>query len=77
MLTVLLLLLLCLALAVVVLGLVAIPARRSGRSVLTDRGEAVFVRIRTGAGQASARASEEIGHAAAGVSRVLPKERRH
>mgnify|MGYP006972342259 FL=1 len=33
--------LLCLGLAVAVVGMVAVPARREGRDVLTDRGEAV------------------------------------
>ncbi|MGL5930555.1 MAG: hypothetical protein ACRCY8_16615 [Dermatophilaceae bacterium] len=33
--------LLCLVLAVVVVAVVAVPARRSGRDLLTERGEAV------------------------------------
>ena len=33
--------LLCLGLAVAVVGMVAVPARREGRDVLTDRGDAV------------------------------------
>ncbi|MFN8096987.1 MAG: hypothetical protein U0Q21_01650 [Dermatophilaceae bacterium] len=70
-------LLICLVLAVVVLALVAIPARRSGRDLLTDRGEAVFVRVKTGAGEIGPKAGELASQAAAGVARVLPKERRH
>ena len=42
-------LLICLVLAVVVRALVAIPARRSGRDLLTDRGEAVRA-VKTGGG---------------------------
>ena len=37
---------LCLALALVVVGLVAVPARRAGREVLTERGEEVLGSIR-------------------------------
>ena len=38
--------LLCLILAVAVVGLVAIPARREGRDVLTPKGEEVVSRVR-------------------------------
>ncbi len=38
-------LLLCVGLAVVVVGLVAVPARREGRDVLTPRGEQVLTRV--------------------------------
>jgi len=70
-------LIVCLGLAVVVLALVAIPARRQGRDLLTDRGEAVFVRVKTGAGQAGPKAGEMMTNAAATIQRAMPKERRH
>ena len=38
--------LLCVGLALVVVALVAVPARRAGREVLTDRGEEVLGSIR-------------------------------
>ncbi|HRC40491.1 hypothetical protein [Nostocoides sp.] len=53
MLSVLLPLVVCVVIAVTVLGLVAVPARRAGRDVLTARGEEVFVRVRS-AGSAPA-----------------------
>jgi hypothetical protein len=37
---------LCVALALAVVGLVAVPARRAGREVLTERGEEVLGSIR-------------------------------
>ncbi|MBK6887167.1 MAG: hypothetical protein IPH03_12570 [Tetrasphaera sp.] len=77
MLGVLLPLLVAIAVAVVVLAVVAIPARRSGRDLLTDRGEAVFVKVKTGAGEIGPKAGEIASQAAAGVAKVLPKERRH
>lgn len=39
-------LLVCVAVAVVVVGLVAIPARREGRDVLTTRGEDLVASLR-------------------------------
>jgi hypothetical protein len=36
----------CVALALVVMALVAVPARRAGRDVLTERGEEVIGSIR-------------------------------
>ncbi|MBO1756158.1 hypothetical protein [Allobranchiibius sp. CTAmp26] len=36
---------LCLVLAGVVVGLVAVPARREGRQVLTERGEQMFTSV--------------------------------
>lgn len=39
-------LLLCLALSIAVMALVAIPARREGREILTARGERVVVKVR-------------------------------
>lgn len=38
--------LICVALALVVMALVAVPARRAGRDVLTERGEEVLGSIR-------------------------------
>ena len=38
--------LLCVAIALVVMALVAVPARRAGREVLTERGEEVLDSIR-------------------------------
>lgn len=38
----------CVALALVVMALVAVPARRAGRGVLTERGEEVLGSIREG-----------------------------
>jgi hypothetical protein len=38
-------LLFCVAVAMVVVGLVAVPARRQGRDVLTARGEQVLTRV--------------------------------
>ncbi|MEI2777563.1 MAG: hypothetical protein V9G19_16625 [Tetrasphaera sp.] len=70
-------LLLCLAIAVTVLVLVAVPARRQGRDLLTDRGEAVFVRVRTSAENAGPKAGELVSTAAASLARAVPRERRH
>lgn len=39
-------LLICLALSIAVMALVAIPARREGREILTARGERVVVKVR-------------------------------
>lgn len=77
MLAALVVLLVCLAIAVTVLALVAVPARRDGRDLLTDRGEAVFVRVRTGAENAAPRAGEIVSSAAASLARAIPRERRH
>jgi hypothetical protein len=38
-------LLLCVGVAMVVVGLVAVPARRQGRDVLTPKGEQVLTRV--------------------------------
>lgn len=46
----------CLALAVAVMGLVAVPARREGRDVLTPKGERVVVKVRERADSAASRA---------------------
>ncbi len=48
-------LLICLALSVLVMALVAVPARREGREILTARGERVVVKVREGADSAATR----------------------
>ncbi len=55
--------LLCLLLAVAVVGLVAIPARREGRDLLTPRGEEVLSRVREKTGSAVETAREKTGEA--------------
>lgn len=40
--------LVCLALAVAVVAVVAVPARRSGRDLLTERGEAALNQVLAG-----------------------------
>lgn len=55
--------LLCLILAVAVVGLVAIPARREGRDVLTPKGEKVVSRVREKTGSAMETAREKTGEA--------------
>lgn len=56
-------LLLCLALSVAVMSLVAIPARREGREILTARGERVVVKVREGADGAASRTSDLLSSA--------------
>lgn len=55
--------LLCLALSVVVMGLVAVPARRQGRDVLTERGERVVVKVRESADSATSRTTSAVSSA--------------
>lgn len=55
--------LLCVALAVAVVGVVAIPARRQGRDVLTPKGEEVVSRVREATGSAVETALEKTGDA--------------
>lgn len=76
MLATLVVLLVCIAIAVTVVALVAVPARREGRELLTDRGEAVYVRVHSGAGNAAPKAGEIVYNAAASLARI-PRERRH
>ena len=59
-------LLLCLVLSVAVMALVAIPARREGREILTARGERVVVKVREGADGAASRTSGLISSATPG-----------
>ena len=56
-------LILCLVLSVAVMGLVAIPARREGREILTARGERVVVKVRESADGAATRTSGLISSA--------------
>lgn len=56
-------LLICLVLSVAVMGLVAIPARREGREILTARGERVVVKVRESADGAASRTSGLISSA--------------
>ncbi len=55
--------LVCLVLAVAVVGLVAIPARREGRGLLTPKGEEVLSRVRERTGSAMGTAREKTGEA--------------
>ncbi|MHA7124804.1 hypothetical protein ACRTEC_00215 [Janibacter indicus] len=59
-------LLVCLALSVAVMGLVAVPARREGREILTARGERVVVKVRESADGAASRTSGLISSATPG-----------
>lgn len=56
-------LLICLVLSAVVMAVVAIPARRQGREVLTARGERVVVRVRETTDNATSRASGAVAGA--------------
>ena len=50
-------LLLCVALSIAVMAIVAIPARREGREILTAKGERVVVRVRMSADKTAGRTS--------------------
>jgi hypothetical protein len=50
-------------LALAVLGMVAIPARREGRDLLTPKGEEVVSRVREKTGEAMDTAREKTGEA--------------
>ena len=52
--------LLSVGLAVAVMGLVAIPARRQGRDMLTPKGEAVVSRVRERTGSAVETARDKV-----------------
>jgi len=52
--------LLCLLIAVAVVGLVAIPARREGRGLLTPKGEEVVSRVRERTGSAMDAARDKV-----------------
>ena len=68
-------LLLCLVLSVLVMGLVAIPARREGREILTARGERVVVKVRESADGAASRTSELISGTSGSKRRVTDKRK--
>lgn len=53
----------CLVLSIAVMGLVAVPARRDGREILTARGERVVVKVRESADTATHRTSGMISSA--------------
>jgi hypothetical protein len=53
--------LLCVILAVAVVAVVAIPARRQGRDLLTPKGDEVVSRVRERTGSAVATAREKTG----------------
>jgi hypothetical protein len=55
--------LLCVVLAVAVVALVAIPARRQGRDLLTPKGDEVVSRVRDITGSAVETAREKTGEA--------------
>jgi hypothetical protein len=55
--------LLSVVLAVTVMGMVAIPARREGREMLTPKGEEVVSRVREKTGSAVETAREKTGEA--------------
>jgi len=58
--------LLCLLLAVAVVGLVAIPARREGRDLLTPKGEEVVSRVRERTGTAMDAARDKVADVTSG-----------
>ena len=58
-------LLVCLALSILVMAVVAVPARRQGRDILTSRGERVVVKVREGADSAATRATGVVPRTAA------------
>jgi hypothetical protein len=63
MVSVILVMLLCVVLALSVVGLVAIPARREGRDLLTPKGEEVLSRLRERTESAVETAREKTGEA--------------
>ena len=52
--------LLCVVLAVAVVGVVAIPARRQGRDLLTPKGEEVVAMVREKTGEAMGAARDKV-----------------
>ncbi len=56
-------LLIALALAIAVMALVAIPARRQGREILTAKGERVVVKVRATTDTATSKASGAVANA--------------
>ena len=55
--------LLCVVIAVAVVALVAVPARREGRELLTPKGDEVVSRVREVTGSAVETAREKTGEA--------------
>jgi hypothetical protein len=67
--------LLCLLLAVAVVGLVAIPARREGRDLLTPKGEEVVSRVRERTGSAMDAARDKVAEVTTSKDEVTsPKD---
>jgi hypothetical protein len=67
--------LLCLLLAVAVVGLVAIPARREGRDLLTPKGEEVVSRVRERTGSAMDSARDKVAEVTTSKDEVTsPKD---
>lgn len=58
--------LVCLVLSVAVMGVVAVPARRQGRGVLTERGERVVVKVRERADSATSKTGSVVANVAGG-----------
>lgn len=56
-------LLICLVLSAVVMAVVAVPAHREGREILTARGERVVVKVRETTDSATTRASGAVASA--------------
>lgn len=59
--------LVCVGLAIAVVGLVAVPARREGREVLTPAGEKAISRVRDRTGTAGDSAREKGGDSLGGA----------
>ena len=62
-------LLICLVLSAVVMAVVAIPAHREGREILTARGERVVVKVRETTDNATSMASSAVSSATASRDR--------
>lgn len=59
----------CVALASAVLGMVAVPARREGRQVLTPRGESLVTSVAQTTDKVSARAKDATENVVGAVKR--------
>lgn len=69
-------LLICLVLSAAVMALVAIPAHRQGREILTARGERVVVKVRETTDSATSRASGAVNHATSTRRQGPPSDRK-
>lgn len=69
-------LLICLVLSALVMALVAIPARRDGREILTARGERVVVKVRETTDNATNRASGAVAQATPARRSSTPSNRK-